>query len=154
MADRSIYSDPNYTPRNRWEILNAYGEHADVEEEQWDALRVRRFIVKAVTPLFAGEPNAKKYRIALDEIAGLPKKLMVQGKSLDGTPRISELILNAACEHLSEEALFRSPEESYERVLWEEEKRKIGGGRSLTLLDWQERRQQERQSEGSRASAT
>ena len=31
-------------------------------------------------------------------------------------PPLSELILNAAMEHFSEETLLRSPEESYERV--------------------------------------
>ena len=29
--------------------------------------------------------------------------------------------MNAATTHLSEEALYRSPEESYEKMLWDEE---------------------------------
>jgi len=143
MADSILWGDNDETkPQNRLEILKAYGKHADNEEELWDPVKIRRFIVKAVTPLFAGEPNAKRYRIALDEIAGMPKKLMQQGKSLEGTPPLSELILNAAMEHLSEETLLRTPEESYERVLLEEEKRN-GIGRSQTLSEWQTRRKME-----------
>lgn len=100
-------------PKNRLEVLKEYGRHADAEEDLWDPVRIRRFIVKAVQPLFAGEANAKKYRIALDEIAGRPKKLMLQGKTLEGEPPLSELIINAAIDHLSEEALLRTPEETY-----------------------------------------
>jgi hypothetical protein len=52
-----------------------------------------RFILKAITPLFNGEPNSKGYRIGLDMIACLPKKLMSEGMSLESQPPISELIL-------------------------------------------------------------
>jgi hypothetical protein len=99
--------------------------------------------------LFAGEANARKYRIALDEIAGVPKKLMAQGKSLEGTPPLSELVINAAMEHLSEETLLRTPEESYERIAWEEKKRQLGNERSQTLTEWQTRRKLEEASTGS-----
>ncbi|EEC44315.1 predicted protein, partial [Phaeodactylum tricornutum CCAP 1055/1] len=68
MADRLLYKDEN-APRNRLEILQAFGRHADREEELGDPVKIRRFIVKAVTPLFTGEINAKRYRIALNEIA-------------------------------------------------------------------------------------
>lgn len=144
MADTILYNDcddDEAKPKNRLEILKAYGKHADNEEATWDPVKIRRFIVKAVTPLFAGEPNAKRYRIALDEIAGIPKKLMQQGKSLEGQSPISELILNAAMQHLSEETMLRTPEESYERILMEEEKR--NGGRSQILNEWQTRRKEE-----------
>jgi tRNA-dihydrouridine synthase A len=142
MADRLLYGDDSHSPVNRLELLKAYGKHADAEEELWDPVKIRRFIVKAVSPLFAGEANGKKYRIAIDEIAGLPKKLLAQGKTLEGYPPISELIVNAALEHLSEETLLRTPEESYDRVLFEEAKRN-GEGRSLNVAEWQERRKQE-----------
>lgn len=146
MADRLIWnSDDENKPKNRLEVLQAYGKHADNEEKLWDPAKIRRFIVKAVTPLFAGEPNAKRYRVALDGIAGRPKKLMQQGKSLEGTEPLSELILNAAMEHFSEETLLRSPEESYERVIIEEKKRQ-GVGRSETLNEWQTRRKIEESS--------
>ena len=124
MADQVLYNDIDEEGliRNRWELLEQYGKHADAEEALWDPVKIRRFIVKAVTPLFTGEPNAKRYRIALDEIAGLPKKLQSQGKSLADQPPLSTLILEAARTHLSEETLLRSPQESYDRVLWEASK--------------------------------
>jgi tRNA-dihydrouridine synthase A len=145
MADQLLWRSNDDKPKNRLEVLKAYGKHADNEERLWDPVKIRRFIVKAVTPLFAGEPNAKRYRVALDEIAGRPKKLMQQGKSLDELEPLSELILNAATEYLSEETLLRTPEESYERVVFEEEKRE-GCGRSQTLSEWQTRRKLEESS--------
>jgi tRNA-dihydrouridine synthase A len=149
LADSLLYGKASDSCKNRFDILKLYGDHADKEEAMWDPVKIRRFIVKAVTPLFAGEANARKYRIALDEIAGIPKKLKSQGRSLEGTRPLSELILNAAMEHLSEETLFRTPEESYERILWEEKKRKDGKERSQTLTDWQTRRKIEEESIGS-----
>ena len=151
MTDRLLYGDENaILPLNRRSILEAYAKHADAEEEHGDPAKIRRFIVKAITPLFAGEPRAKKYRIALDDIAGMPKKLQAQGKSLEGQPKLSELIMNAATTHLADDVLDRSPEESYERVLFEENKRKSiavhGSGarvRSENVQEWQDRRKQE-----------
>ena len=145
MADKLLYGVP-CTPKNRLEVLTKYCEHADLEEEMGDPLKIRRFIVKAATPLFAGEPNSKQYRIALDQVGGLPKKLMKEGKSLDGQPPISELILNCAYEHLSEEVLLRTPEESYERKLHAETKQRNRGhdvGRSQAVEEWQTRRKQD-----------
>jgi len=146
MTDRLLFGT-DHAPKNRLQILQDYGLHADLEEAMWDPVKIRRFIVKAVTPLFTGEPNAKRYRIALDEIAGTPKKLHAQGKGLDGQPPLSAMIMNAALEHLSEETLCRSPEESYERVLWEEQKRNTGsdGARSQSIVEWQTRRKEEEQ---------
>jgi hypothetical protein len=43
-------------------------------------------------------------------------------------PPLSELILDAATKHLSEEVLYRTPKDSYEKILWDEsqaEKRAI-----------------------------
>ena len=144
MTDRLLY-DTSSAPKNRLEVLTEYGKHADAEEVLWEPIKVRRFITKAVMTLFAAEPNAKRYRIALDEIGGLPKKLESQGKSMHGQPAISELILNAAYEHLPEEVLLRSPEESYERARLAEEKRiKVSAGeRSAAVIEWQLQRDQE-----------
>ncbi|KAL7554083.1 hypothetical protein ACHAWF_017447 [Thalassiosira exigua] len=128
MADEVLYPDMDHSlrPKNRVEVLEAYGRHADFEEDQWEPIKMRRFLTKAIAHLFAGEPNAKRYRIALDEIAGLPKKF---AKELRQNPNavipmqrpLSELIMDAANTHLSEEVLYRTPEESYDKLLWEEE---------------------------------
>jgi tRNA-dihydrouridine synthase A len=118
MTDRLVYGDDDtarqYTTRRQ--ILEAYGHHADAEEEHGDPVKIRRFIVKAISSLFTGEPRAKKFRIAMDEIAGLPKLLHKQGKTMEGQPKLSQLIMEAAVTHLSDETLDRTPEESYERV--------------------------------------
>mmetsp|Transcript_19848 Transcript_19848/g.39744 ORF Transcript_19848/g.39744 Transcript_19848/m.39744 type:complete len:174 (-) Transcript_19848:47-568(-) len=127
MSDELLYSDgqqlaDSTRPKNRMEVLQAYGQHADYEEERWDPVKIRRFITKAASQLFSGEPNAKRYRIALDEIAGLPKKLMKEDpKLMESQPPLSELILDAATKHLSEEVLYRTPKESYEKILYDEE---------------------------------
>lgn len=144
MADKLLYNTP-YAPKNRLEVLTEYCKHADAEEKAGDPKNIRRFIVKAITPLFTGEPNAKRYRIALDAIAGIPKKLKAEGKSMEGQPPISELIMNIAHENLSEEVLLRSPEESYERKVFEEKKRLIGvssSDRSIAVSQWQNDRKE------------
>lgn len=131
-SDSILYGDTGqgeelleYTkPRNRLEVLEMYGNHADAEEIRGDPVKIRRFITKAVSSLFAGEHNAKRYRIALDEIGGRPKKLASRGQSWKDEPPLSELILGAAAKHLSEEVLLRTPEESYEMILWEEQRQK------------------------------
>ena len=141
MADKLLYGEMTSAATNRLQVLQEYGKHADAEEEVGDPVKIRRFLIKAITPLFAGEVNGKRYRIALDEIAGLPKKLHLQGKSLVGYPPLSELIMNAAMETLSEEALLRSPEESYERLLEQGETNR--DGRSANVAEWQELRKQQ-----------
>jgi tRNA-dihydrouridine synthase A len=147
MADTLLYNKPAPAARNRLDILKAYGEHADWEEEHGDPTKIRRFITKAVTTLFTGEPQAKRYRIALDKIAGIPKKLQAEGKTSEGQPPISELILQAAHEHLSDDVLLRSPEDSYERKLYAEEKRQEQGvsvGQwSSAVAEWQQDRKAE-----------
>lgn len=137
LADRLLYDEnTNATAKNRLEILHEYGKHADAEEEANDPVKIRRFLIKAITPLFAGEHNGKKYRIALDKIAGLPKKLHSQGKKLKGYPPLSELILNAAYDTLDEEILLRSPDESYEMMMSQS-----GGNRCYKAVDqWQHNR--------------
>lgn len=143
MADNLLYGDTT-TTKNRLEILKEYGKHADTEEAAGNPVKTRRFLIKAITPLFAGEHNGKRYRIALDQIAGTPKKLHSEGKTLEGLPPVSELIMNAALENLSEEVLLRSPEESYERTLEQEHKRSgDNSGRSKNVAEWQELRKQE-----------
>ncbi|CAJ1969138.1 unnamed protein product [Cylindrotheca closterium] len=146
MTDRVLYND-SHAPKNRLEVLQAYGKHADAEEMNGDPTKIRRFIIKAITHLFTGESNSKRYRIALDQIAGIPKKMKAEGKTIEGQPPVSELILNAAYEHLSEETLLRSPEESYERKLHEEMNRlgSIDGmnTRSNAVAQWQTQRKEE-----------
>ncbi|VEU39952.1 unnamed protein product [Pseudo-nitzschia multistriata] len=152
MADSLLYESGNeegFTPRNRLEVLTEYVKHADAEEERGDPVKIRRFITKAVQTLFTAEPKAKRYRIALDEIGGMPKKLLREGKNLADQPPLSELILNAAHTHLSEEVLLRTPEESYERKLYDERKSALRAGRSSAVTDWQlERIQQQKENGG------
>ena len=143
MTDSLLYGNSCSPSKNRWQVLQDYGRHADREETLGNPVNARRFIIKALSPLFAGEPNSKRYRIALDEIAGLPKRFTLEKKSLANEPPLSELILNAAKQHLSEEVLQRTPEESYERLLWEEQKRQTSGEASTVLLDWQQQRKME-----------
>lgn len=144
MADEILYGANSLTdkPKNRLEILQEYGKHADYEEQLWDPVKIRRFIIKAVTPLFAGEPNGKRYRIALDEIAGIPKKLKLQNKSISGQPPISELIMNAALDTLSEDVLLRSPMESYE-MLYGSDGRSSSSSSSDIIRNWQSERKNE-----------
>ena len=141
MADKLLYGETTSAAKNRLEVLEQYGKYADAEEEAGDPVKLRRFLIKAVTPLFAGELNGKRFRIALDEIAGLPKKLSLEGKSIQGFPPVSELIVNAAMENLSEEVLLRTPEESYQRLI--ELRQRNKNGRSANVAEWQALRKQQ-----------
>jgi hypothetical protein len=142
MADQLLYGTETSTVRNRLELLTEYGKHADLEEQLYDPVKIRRFITRAVTTLFTSEHNAKQYRIALDEIGSAPKRLHLEGKSLEGSPPISVLILEAAHKHLSDEVLLRTPEESYERKLYEDRKigRSTNSVRSSAIAEWQSNR--------------
>jgi tRNA-dihydrouridine synthase A len=158
MADEILYPQTSVQEqdatlkkcKNRLDILQAYGQHADMEELLWDPLKVRRFITKAATPLFAGEPMGKKYRIALDEIAGRPKKSK-QMENVDNKEcPISELILQAAMENLSEEVLLRTPQESFEMLYGEVTDNTSSSSSSqrqshqnLIIQDWQDDRKKE-----------
>jgi len=72
---------------------------------------------------------------------------------MEGEPPLSESIVNAALEHLSEEALMRTPEESYALAQERAAKssavtasRNIGGGcggGSQIVKDWQTARKEE-----------
>ena len=152
MSDSFLYDEcdiKSNKPKNRWQILTEYGKHADAEEKHGDPVKIRRFITKAATTLFTSEPKAKAYRIALNEIGGLPKKLQREGKSLTDQPPLSELILNAAQTHLSEEVLLKTPEESYEERLHNERKFALKSGRSSAIVDWQlDRINQQKEGEG------
>jgi tRNA-dihydrouridine synthase A len=134
MADTIIYDDDqrhgHSGDRNRWNILQQFGAYADHEEHIWGSTRIRRFLLRAVSSLFAGEPNAKKYRIALDEIASQTKRLHQQQhhQSHRMDPPLSELLLEAAQKHLSEETRLRTPRESYEMRLWQDRKDREGAG--------------------------
>jgi tRNA-dihydrouridine synthase A len=142
MADQILYNMP-LVATNRLEVLKAYGRHADAEEEMMDPAKIRRFICKAVVSLFAGEPRSKQYRIRLDEIAAMPKKLLKEGKSVANQPPISEQIVNAALECLSEETLLRTPEESYERFLWQQQKPNGSTSATSLVTQWQAERKLE-----------
>mmetsp|Transcript_1949 Transcript_1949/g.3102 ORF Transcript_1949/g.3102 Transcript_1949/m.3102 type:complete len:480 (-) Transcript_1949:10-1449(-) len=57
MTDEIIYGEDESSstlmkPRNRLELLQEYGKHADSEEETYDPLKIRRFITKAVCGFF------------------------------------------------------------------------------------------------------
>jgi len=129
MSDQLIYKEKDGCDKQRWNILRAYGNHADREESLWGT-KIRRMIVKAVTGLFAGEPNAKKWRIGLDQIAALPKKYAEKGL-LDPTP-LSEHILTLASTCFTSEILERTAEESYQIILDQESK----GDASKVISDW------------------
>ena len=82
MADELIYGDANDDKQqhqplctNRREILEAYGRHADHEELHNNPATIRRRLVAACAHLFAGERNAKQFRMELDEIANRPERL-------------------------------------------------------------------------------
>ena len=117
-------------PRNRLEILEEYGKHADYEEARYGSSNVRRYMLRAITNLFAGEHNSKHYRIALDEIVALSssrkQRRILRGEEEDNELAsssssqllLSELILQAATKHLSEEVLYRTPQESYDRMVY------------------------------------
>lgn len=152
MADSLLYNKSDVervVPRNRLEILTEYGKHADAEEEYGDPVKIRRFITKAVTTLFTAEPNAKRYRIELETIGGMAKRAHREGKTLEGQPPLSELIVNAAQTHLSEESLLKTPEESYEEKLYNERNSALKSGRSSAVVDWQLDRIQQQKEEGS-----
>lgn len=114
MADQLLYGEARAAAPHRWHVLQEYCKHADYEESNGDPLKIRRFIIKAVSSLFTGEANAKRFRIALDEIGAQPKRLAMEGKSMVGQPLISQQLLRAAGQFLSEEALFSPPEGSYQ----------------------------------------
>jgi tRNA-dihydrouridine synthase A len=149
MADSAIFdlkdscdegaTDASSMPRNRLELLQQYGRHADEEEQRSDPAKVRRFIVKAVQPLFTGEQNSKRYRIALDEIASIPKELAKQGKSTSDRTSLSELLVEAAVSTLTEETLLRTREECHERLLFRQRDSLLSPSemRSQSVLNWQ-----------------
>ena len=161
MADELLYNNDDANAEvahsdslTRLQVLEAYGKHADHEETMWDPVKIRRFLVRAVSPLFAGEPNAKKYRIALDEIAGRPKRWFNSATTTTTTsmrpprdePPFSELLLAAAHTHLDDETLLRTPRESYEMRQWLEQEgrqhRSSSCSSSATIAQWQAERKQ------------
>jgi tRNA-dihydrouridine synthase len=127
-ADSLLYNKGS-CQKNRWQILQAYGRHADQEEQaamgSSNLKHIRRFALKAVTQLFNGETNSKRYRIGLDEIARACPTDRLNYRPL------SELILETAERHFSEDALFRSPEESYQRSIEDSSEQ------SAIVGDWQ-----------------
>jgi tRNA-dihydrouridine synthase A len=127
MADSLLYNK-GPCQQNRWQILQAYGRHADFEEQATmgssNLKHVRRFALKAITHLFNGEPNSRRYRSGLDEIA----------RDCPNNRPLSALILETAQRHFSEDVLFRSPEESYER------RKENSAEQNAIVGDWQRER--------------
>ena len=88
MADELIYGKVKdgrvqHQPlcTNRREILEAYGRHADHEELHNSPATIRRSLIAACAHLFAGERNAKQFRMELDEIANRPERLERESRS-------------------------------------------------------------------------
>lgn len=88
MADEMIYGDATvdeihqqHLCTNRRELLEAYGRHVDYEESRNDPAEIRRSLVAACAHLFAGEPNAKRFRRELDEISARPERLQREAKA-------------------------------------------------------------------------
>ncbi|KAL7434052.1 hypothetical protein ACHAXM_003873 [Skeletonema potamos] len=88
MADELIYGDANvdkvqkqHLCTNRRELLEAYGRHADNEELHNDPAAIRRSLVAACAHLFAGEPNAHRFRMELDEISARPERLQREARA-------------------------------------------------------------------------
>jgi len=95
----AVLDDNQQRPRNRREVLEAYGRHADDEERRADPTEVRRPLVAACAHLFAGEENSRKFRLELDEIVGRPEKLEREAKaqvwSLPGAATTSSSLASA-----------------------------------------------------------
>lgn len=145
MADQVLYNDNTEAEvvKSRWELLERYGNHVDFEEKKWGAIKVRRLALKALQGLFHGEKNSKRFRIALDDIGGLPKKEMEDGV-ISGIP-CSERILEAASKCLSDEVLHGRPEELTEESFEKYRKQKEDNSRSIAVKQWQEMRQREQE---------
>jgi tRNA-dihydrouridine synthase A len=91
------YSDVNTKKNNnRWDVLTNYASYATCEEDTY-GLVVRPSLLKALHGLFTGEPNARRFRIALNTIT--------QSKNIKIS--IGEQILNAAQECFTETVLFQ-----------------------------------------------
>lgn len=145
MVDKLLYNESGRAEgvvKNRFEMLENFGKHADNEENIWSARKIRRLMLKAIQPLFHGEKNSKRFRIALDDIAGLPKKELESGTKVDSRP-VSELILEAAVTHLSDDVLYSTAEESYEQIIQTSGKSSNINLRSDAVREWQERREEQ-----------
>jgi tRNA-dihydrouridine synthase A len=81
---------------NRWDVLTNYASYATCEEDTY-GLVVRPSLLKSLHGLFTGEPNARRFRIALNTIA----------QSKNTKISIGEQILNAAQECFTETVLFQ-----------------------------------------------
>jgi tRNA-dihydrouridine synthase A len=88
MVDELIYGDANvdkvqeqHLCTNRRELLEAYGRHADYEELHNEPAEIRRSLVAACAHLFAGEPNAQRFRMELDEISARPERLQREARA-------------------------------------------------------------------------
>jgi tRNA-dihydrouridine synthase A len=144
--------------KNRLQILQAYGRYADAQEaaEQVRAMEtghypqgIRRFLVKAVSHLFAGEANAKRFRVALDDIAIQQSAFIKKTKqtshangilistsaatssTIPPGPSFSEQLINIAMQNLSEDALLETALQSHERRVAEEQHRRERGHQQL-----------------------
>jgi tRNA-dihydrouridine synthase A len=169
LFDRDVEEDgeADYLVQNRWELLEKFAAHATAEEAVWGT-KIRRFILKALQGLFHGEPNARKFRIALDEIGSQVSNKRQRIKNMEvgallnhgsssptppSGPPLGDLILEAAQRILSEETLMRTRQESYNMAKegYDEGKRKQqkqdqpAGNRSVAVQEWQTQRKLEEQ---------
>ena len=130
--------------------MREYGKHADAEERREGAKRIRRSLMKPLPTLFAGEPNGRRFRVAIDELmkSGGSKRggydMGAVGEG--GEPLLSELIMRAAEKTLSPAILDMTREESFEMSLMKEEKTAGGlGGSESNVKEWNmERKERER----------
>lgn len=104
-ADTLLYGKEEAPIRNRFQLLERYGEYVNEQEQKkWGPLRTRRSLCRAIQNIFAGETNSKRYRIALDQqIAGSAKH------DPTNTTSLSTMILEAATKHQSDDVLYRMP---------------------------------------------
>ena len=156
MADEFIYGAEGGGVNTRRLLLEEYGKHADAEEMAAGSKSQRRRILRPITTLFTGEPNGKRFRVALDALmktAGNKRgKYMNAAKIEEGEEKLSELIMKCATDCLSEAILDQTREQAFEMGLLRAERGSGGGGTKNdgkiknAISDWnKERKEQEKE---------
>lgn len=128
-ADAALWRDDARDASTRADVLRAYGAYAD-DELARRGPRARRFLLRAVVGLFAGEPRSKRFRIELDRVAG---------DADDPTP-LSTRLAEAAERHLSTDTLRgTTPRDSLARSRARYER-----ATTTAAKEWAERREEDR----------